>query len=82
MGMIDVLLLDVSDDPYHLGWDNEVRLANHYETATLIPHHYDSYDAADLLPFNGDPGLLAPRITGSDSRLRILAPGEMFVLRG
>ncbi|MNW51653.1 metal-dependent hydrolase [compost metagenome] len=82
MGKVDALLLDVSDDPYHLRMDNEVRLANHYASAQLIPHHYGTYDAPDLLPFNGDPALLASRITGSERRLHILAPGEEFVLRG
>ncbi|MCL6458135.1 MAG: MBL fold metallo-hydrolase [Gorillibacterium sp.] len=82
MGQVDVLLLDVSDDPYHLGNQNEIRLANHYESAILIPHHYGTYDAPDALPFNGDPAQLAPSITHSDSRLHILAPGEAFVLGG
>lgn len=82
MGEVDVLLLDVSDDPYHLGIENEILLANHYESAMLIPHHYGTYDAPDALPFNGDPARLAPSITNSDSRLHILAPGEAFVLRG
>lgn len=80
MGPLDVLLLDVSDDPYHLGVEQEIRLANHYASAVLIPHHYGSYDAPGALPFNGDPALLAPRITGAQNRLRILAPGEAYVL--
>lgn len=80
MGPVDVLLLDVSDDPYHLGHEKEIALANHYDKAMLIPCHYGCYDARDALPFNGDPAKLAPWITNADRRLIVLAPGEPFRL--
>lgn len=80
IGPVDVLLLDVSDDPYHLGHEQEIRLANHYSHAVLIPCHYGCYDARDALPFNGDPAKLAPWITDAEKRLNVLAPGEAFTL--
>lgn len=80
MGRVDVLLLDVSDDPYHLGHEQEIALANHYGKAMLIPCHYGCYDAPDALPFNGDPAKLAPQITNAAQRLIVLAPGEPFPL--
>ncbi|WP_274652169.1 MBL fold metallo-hydrolase [Paenibacillus humicola] len=82
MNGVDVLLLDVSNDPYHFGAEAAVMLANHYADADLIAHHYGTYDAPEALPFNGDPSKLAPRIDGSADRLHILAPGERFTLNG
>jgi L-ascorbate metabolism protein UlaG (beta-lactamase superfamily) len=81
MGPVDVLLIDVSDDPYHLGHEKEIALANHYDKAMLVPCHYGCYDARDALPFNGDPARLAPWITNADQRLLVLAPGEPLRLR-
>ncbi|MBO7744374.1 MBL fold metallo-hydrolase [Paenibacillus sp. MWE-103] len=81
MSGVDVLLLDVSDDPYHFGVENAVNLANRLEQAAIIPHHYGTYHGPEMLPFNGDPNRLAPHITRSENRYRILAPGERYVLK-
>ena len=49
----DLLALDVSEDPYHLGQENMVRLAKHLSRARLIPNHFGTYDAPDAVPHNG-----------------------------
>jgi L-ascorbate metabolism protein UlaG (beta-lactamase superfamily) len=82
MSGVDVLLLDVSNDPYHFGIENAVKLANHLENADIIPHHYGTYYGPEILPFNGDPEKLSPHITRSESRFHVLAPGERYVLKG
>lgn len=81
MSGVDLLLLDVSNDPYHFGIENAVKLANHLGDADLIAHHYGTYDAPESLPFNGDPAKLSPGITRSESRFLILAPGERYDLK-
>jgi L-ascorbate metabolism protein UlaG (beta-lactamase superfamily) len=81
MSGIDLLLLDVSDDPYHFGIENAVKLANTLASAEIIVHHYGTYDGPDVLAFNGDPGKLSPAIDGSESRFHVLAPGERYVLK-
>jgi L-ascorbate metabolism protein UlaG (beta-lactamase superfamily) len=82
MSEVDVLLLDVSDDPYHFGIENAVKLANHLEDADIITHHYGTYYEPEMLAFNGDPEKLSPHITRSESRFHVLAPGERYVLKG
>lgn len=82
MSEVDVLLLDVSNDPYHFGIENAVKLANHLENADIITHHYGTYYGPEILPFNGDPEKLSPHITRSESRFHVLAPGERYVLKG
>jgi L-ascorbate metabolism protein UlaG (beta-lactamase superfamily) len=78
---VDVLLLDVSRDAYHLGVEGAIRLANALADAHLIPHHYGTYAAPDLSAFNGDPADVLPRISESARRMHVLAPGERFVVR-
>lgn len=75
----DAILFDFSDDPWHIGLEGAVRLANAYPAADLILSHWGSVDAPDLLPFNGDPARLAGRIRNPE-RIRRLAPGEPFSL--
>jgi L-ascorbate metabolism protein UlaG (beta-lactamase superfamily) len=77
---VDVLLLDVSDEPFHFGIANMTKLANHLAEADLIAHHYGTYDAPDHLALNGDPAKLSAGISNSDRRLHVLAPGERFVV--
>ena len=81
MSAVDVLLLDVSDDPFHFGIENAVKLANHLADADLIAHHYGTYSAPEALPFNGDPANLSPDITDSARRFHVLAPGERYELK-
>jgi L-ascorbate metabolism protein UlaG (beta-lactamase superfamily) len=72
---VDLLLLDVSPDSYHLGVESAARLANAYPAAALLPYHYGSYDAPTSTAFNGDPAAVAARLN-DPTRLRPVAPGE------
>jgi L-ascorbate metabolism protein UlaG (beta-lactamase superfamily) len=78
---VDVLLLDVSRNEYHLGVDNAARLANILDTPHLIPYHYGTYDAPDHLAYNGDPAEVAAKLHDVERRLHVLAPGEKYVVR-
>ncbi|MFC5647705.1 MBL fold metallo-hydrolase [Paenibacillus solisilvae] len=82
MSGVDLLLLDISNDPYHFGIENAVKLANTLASADIIAHHYGTYDGSDVLAFNGNPDELASAIDGSESRFHVLAPGERYVLKG
>jgi L-ascorbate metabolism protein UlaG (beta-lactamase superfamily) len=77
---VDVFLLDVSRDPFHLGVANAARLANSTGAPIVIPHHYGTYDSPDFDAVNGDPAEVVPYLNDAERRLRILAPGEPFVL--
>jgi L-ascorbate metabolism protein UlaG (beta-lactamase superfamily) len=81
---VDVLLLDVSRNAYHLGVESAARLANALDRALIIPHHYGSYDHPDpspYNPYNGDPAEVAARVRDGGRRFQVLAPGEKFVAR-
>jgi L-ascorbate metabolism protein UlaG (beta-lactamase superfamily) len=77
---VDVFLLDVSRDPFHLGIQNAARLANSTGAPVVIPHHYGTYDAPDFDALNGDPTEVAPYLADAERRMRVLAPGEPFVV--
>ena len=76
----DVILLDFSDDSWHISLDGAVTLANAYPAADLICVHWGTLDAPDRPPFNADPTRLLDRVT-RPARVRILAPGEPYTLR-
>lgn len=73
---IDVLLLDVSRNEYHLG-PEAATIANKLSHAHLIPYHYGTYDT-DIEALNGNPMEVAPSISEWERRLHVLAPGEKF----
>ena len=75
----DVIFFDFSDDGWHIGLDNAVRVANAYPDAQLLLSHWGTVDAPDMKPFNADPKDLAGRIVNPE-RIHVLAPGEAFVL--
>ena len=75
----DVIFFDFSDDGWHIGLDNAVRIANAYPDAHLLLSHWGTVDAPDMKPFNADPKDLEGRIVNPE-RIHILAPGEAFVL--
>jgi hypothetical protein len=79
---VDVLLLDVSRDPFHLGPANAARLADALGSPRVIPHHDGCYDAPDFAAVNGDPAEVAALLRDGAARLDILATGERFDLRG
>lgn len=79
---IDLLALDVSTDLYHLGKDGATVLANTLSEALLIPIHYGTYDAPDIIAHMGDPDEMMKRIVNHEKRAKIVAPGEILTLKG
>ena len=77
---VDVLLLDISRDVFHLGPINAARLANALGSPVVIPHHYGCYDDPDFPAVNGDPAEVAALINDGAGRVRVVAPGETSVL--
>lgn len=76
----DVILFDFADNEWHITLDGAIKLANQYPHADLICIHWGSVDAPSMTPFNGNPEDLFERVVHPE-RIRILAPGEPFVLK-
>lgn len=74
-----VMLFDFADNDWHITFEGAVKLANAYPNADLIAIHWGCVDAPQMTPFNGNPEALKERIVNPD-RLKILAPGEEYVL--
>ncbi|WP_296879570.1 MBL fold metallo-hydrolase [Thomasclavelia sp.] len=75
----DVILFDFADNDWHITLEGAIKLANTYPHADLICIHWGSVDAPEMTPFNGNPEDLVDRIVNPE-RIRVLAPGEPFVL--
>lgn len=75
----DLILLDFSDNEWHITFDGAVRLANTYPSARLLCIHWGTVDAPDWSTFKGDPRVLAAHV---DNPGRVLAPlpGEPVIL--
>lgn len=76
----DAILFDFSDSEWHFTFAGAVKLANIYPNAQLLLCHWGSVDSPDMAPFNGDPEKLFDVIINPE-RIKILAPGEPFVLK-
>ena len=76
----DVIFFDFSDDSWHIGLENAIKVANAYPNAQLLLSHWGTVDAPDMKPFNADPKDLDGRILNPE-RIHILAPEEPFVLK-
>lgn len=74
-----VILFDFSDNEWHIGLENAIKLANTYPNSRLILSHWGTVDAPDMSPFNADPKSLEGKIINS-KRVEILAVGELFIL--
>lgn len=74
-----VIFFDFSDDSWHLGLENAIKLANTYPNASLLLSHWGSVDAPNMKPFNADPKQLKGKIINPE-RIYILAPGEEYKL--
>lgn len=72
----DVILLDISDSRWHLGWKNIPAFTDAYPEATLLPIHWGCIEST-MVEFNGDPFVLDQYIKDT-SRLSIIALGEAF----
>lgn len=77
----DVMLFDFSDNSWHIGLDNAIKLANTYPHTDLILIHWGTVNAPDMDAFNGNPKSLEGRIINPE-RIHIVAPGEVFSLKG
>lgn len=75
----NVIFFDFSDDSWHIGLENAIKIANAYPKAHLLLSHWGTVDAPDMQPFNADPKDLTGRILNPE-RIHILAPGEPFIL--
>ncbi|MCR5447898.1 MAG: MBL fold metallo-hydrolase [Solobacterium sp.] len=76
----DVILLDFSDNDWHITFEGALKLCEAYPDAVLIPIHWGSVDAPDWSTFNGDPRKLAEHIVHPE-RLAVLNPGEAYTLK-
>ena len=76
----DAILFDFSDSEWHFTFDGAVKLANAYPNSQLLLCHWGSVDSPDFAPFNGDPKKLYDVVINPE-RIRLLAPGEPFVLK-
>jgi L-ascorbate metabolism protein UlaG (beta-lactamase superfamily) len=76
----DALFFDFSNDKWHFGFENAVKIANTYPDTPLLLYHWGTFDAPDFAPFNGNPKDLE-KVVKNPGRIHILAPGEPFILR-
>lgn len=74
-----LIMLDFSDNEWHITFDGAVKLANAYPNARLLCIHWGTVDAPDWTTFNGDPRELARHVVNPE---RVLAPlpGEPVLL--
>ncbi len=75
----DVILFDFSDNDWHIGLENAVKLANAYPQARLLCIHWGTVDAPDFTPFNADPRVLSERVD-NPGRVLALAAGQTLTL--
>ncbi len=75
----DVILFDFSDNAWHIGLENAVRLADAYPDARLALIHWGTVDAPDQTPFNANPRDLYERVV-NPGRICPLLPGEALPL--
>lgn len=76
----DVIFFDFSDDSWHIGLSDAVKIANAYPHAQLLLSHWGTVDAPDMKPFNADPKNLEGLIVNPE-RIHILVPGELFQIQ-
>jgi len=75
----DAIFFDFSDNGWHIGLENAIKLANTYSDAQLLLSHWGTVDAPRFSPFNADPKSLEGVVV-NPKRIKILAPGEPFTL--
>ncbi|MEG0452878.1 MAG: MBL fold metallo-hydrolase [Coprobacillus sp.] len=74
------ILFDFSDNVWHIGLKNAIKLANAYPNSDLLLIHWGSVDAADMNAFNGNPEDLYNEVVNPE-RIKVLAPGEKYILK-
>lgn len=71
----DAILFDFSDNRWHIGLENAIKLANAYPNADLILCHWGTVDAPKMDAFNADPKDLDGKVVNPE-RIHVLAAGE------
>lgn len=75
----DAIFFDWSDNFWHIGFLDAVRLANTYPQADLICQHWGTVDAPNMNTFNMDPQELMDKVVNPE-RIQVLAAGQPFPL--
>ena len=75
----DVIFFDFSDDAWHIGLENAIKVANAYPETQLLLSHWGTVNAPDMKSFNADPKDLEGRIVNPE-RIHVLSPGAPFIL--
>lgn len=76
---VNLMFIDFSNDPFHFGTENAIRLANALPQTQMVAYHWGTLDMPDFLPQNADP-YTARAFIDRPERLHILAAGEKYVL--
>ena len=76
---VNLMFIDFSNDPFHFGTENAIRLANALPQTQMVAYHWGTLDMPDFLPQNADP-YAARAFIDRPERLHILAAGEKYVL--
>lgn len=79
MPVPDLMLFDFSDDSWHIGLENAVKLADTYPDTPLLLWHWGCIDAPKMAPFNANPDDLKARIR-NPQRALVLSPGQPLTL--
>ena len=75
----NVIFFDFSDDTWHIGLENAIKVANAYPEAQLLLSHWGTVNAPDMKSFNADPKDLEGQIVNPE-RIHVLSPGAPFIL--
>ena len=75
----DMILLDFSDNEWHITLEGAIKLANTYPEARLLCIHWGSVDSPDYSAFNGNPEDLLGDVINPE-RILVTAPGEAVKL--
>lgn len=75
----DAILFDFSDNEWHIGLENAIKLANTYPKTDLILSHWGTVDAPEMSPFNADPKDLKDKVINPE-RIQLVAAGEPLKL--
>lgn len=75
-----VILLDFSDNDWHITLNGAITLANNYPNSDLICIHWGTVDAPTMTAFNANPLDLFDKVI-NPSRIKILAVGQEYMVK-
>lgn len=76
----DVVFIDFSEDDWHFGRRGGIRIFNALKKADMIVYHCGTFYAPNLGRCNANPFDVINELN-DPSRLKVLAPGEKYVLK-